>query len=93
MALEVPLAVLALGWLGQRHYAALAGVEVPGDVLDHAALAGGVAALEQGQHALPAVLCPAGHVGQFQLHGFEQLFVLGALELGHGRSRVWMGRA
>jgi hypothetical protein len=47
VALEVPLGALALGRRRQGHDAADARIEPLGDALDHAALAGGVAALEQ----------------------------------------------
>ena len=47
VALEIPLGALALGRRRQRHGAADARVEALGHALDHAALAGGVAALEQ----------------------------------------------
>ena len=55
VALEVPLRALALGRRRQRHDAADARVEPLGDALDDAALAGGVAALEQDDDLL--LLC------------------------------------
>ena len=51
VALEVPLAALALGRRGQRGDARDARVQVLGDPLDRAALAGGVAALEHDHDA------------------------------------------
>ena len=50
VTLEVPLGALALGRRRQRHGAADARVEPLGHALDHAALAGGVATLEQHDH-------------------------------------------
>ena len=46
VALEVPLPLLDLGGLGKGHDPCAAGVQVLGEGLDRAALAGGVAALE-----------------------------------------------
>ncbi|MNN96886.1 hypothetical protein D3C81_2159430 [compost metagenome] len=59
-----------------------------GDRLDRTALARGVAAFEQHQHALPGVLHPARHRRQFQLHRFQQGLVVLALELAHRRASV-----
>ena len=47
IALEVPLRALALVRRGQRDDAADARIEALGDALDHAALAGGIAAFEE----------------------------------------------
>ena len=55
VALEVPLRALALVRRGQRRDAADARVEPLGDALDHAALAGGVAALEQDDDLVASV--------------------------------------
>ena len=87
VALEIPLRALAVGGLGQGDHAALARVQVAGEVLYRAALAGGIAAFEQHQHALPGVLHPARHRRQLQLHRFQQPFVFLALELAHIGSR------
>ncbi|MNV79176.1 hypothetical protein D3C71_1727160 [compost metagenome] len=92
VALEVPLGTLAVGGLGQRYHVALARVEVFGDGLDGAALAGGIAAFQQHQHALPGVLYPARHRGEFQLHRFQQGLVLLALELAHPRASLVQGK-
>mmetsp|Transcript_17845 Transcript_17845/g.50253 ORF Transcript_17845/g.50253 Transcript_17845/m.50253 type:complete len:223 (-) Transcript_17845:423-1091(-) len=56
VALEVPLRLLALGGLGQGHHAADPGRHGAGDAADDAALASGVAALEQHHHLEPRVL-------------------------------------
>ena len=50
VALEVPLGALALGRGGERHHLAAARIEPLGHPLDGAALAGGIAALEQHDH-------------------------------------------
>ena len=47
IALKIPLSGFALGGRGQRHNLADARVQSLGHTLDHAALAGGVTALEQ----------------------------------------------
>src|SRR3546814_5183214 len=59
-----------------------------GDRLDGAALAGGVAAFEQHQHSLARVREPARHGDEFELHRFELLLVLLALELLHADSSL-----
>src|SRR5690606_7018656 len=51
IALEVPLAQLPLVRLWQRHYMGAAGVEMLGEAADRAALAGGVAPLEDDDDA------------------------------------------
>src|SRR4029077_8764391 len=56
--LEVPLPALALGRHRQRCNAGDAGVEVLRDALDRAALAGGIAALEEHDDPLPLRLAP-----------------------------------
>src|SRR3984885_15418770 len=53
VALEVPLRALALGWRGQRHGAADARVETLRHALDRAALARGVATLEDDDQLEP----------------------------------------
>jgi hypothetical protein len=67
VALEVPLGALPLAGLLQRDDAGAAGVEVLGEPLDGAALAGGVPALEQEHQALPAVLDPVLELEQLDL--------------------------
>ena len=59
VALEVPLAALALGRLLQRDHPGAARVEVLGEALDGAALAGRVAALEEDHDPLAGVLAPS----------------------------------
>ena len=51
-ALEVPGASLAVGGWAERHDAGLARAQVLDDMLDRPVLPGGVAALEDHQHAL-----------------------------------------
>ena len=60
VALEVPLAALGLGRLGQRHVARGARVHVFAQRVDRAALAGGVAALEQRSARASPVACMPG---------------------------------
>jgi hypothetical protein len=67
VALEVPLGGFALVGLLQRHDARPARVEVLGQPLDRAALAGGVTPLEQDQHLLPGRLDPLLQLQQFDL--------------------------
>jgi hypothetical protein len=70
VALEVPLAALHLAGLFQRHHARAARVEVLHEALDGAALAGGVAALEQDDHALAGFLDPGLQLEQFDLQRY-----------------------
>ena len=76
VALEIPLALFALVRLGQGDGAHVAIVQRTLDGLDHAALAGGVAALEDHHHALvvgsdPVLqfdqFAPAGPRGPFRI--------------------------
>src|SRR4029453_14165311 len=65
--MEVPLAALSLGRLGQSNDTRGTRVEVLHETLDRAALAGRVAALEQ-DHVLGAsLLCPALELHQLYL--------------------------
>src|SRR6516164_5323246 len=72
IALEVPLRALALVGCGKGGDAADPGIEALGDALDHAALAGGVAALEEDDHLELVVLDPILELDQFALQA-EQL--------------------
>ena len=72
VALEIPLRALALGRRGQRHDAADARIEPLGDALDRAALAGGVAALEDHDDLQLLVLHPVLQLHQLVLQA-EQL--------------------
>ena len=67
VALEIPLRALALGRLLQRDHARGARVHVLHEALDRAALAGGVAALEQDDDALAGALDPALRLQQLAL--------------------------
>ena len=82
IALEVPLALLALGRLVQRHHARAARVEVLGEPLDGAALAGSVPALEQHDDLLAGLLHPLLHLQQFDLQLRLVLLVVLAADLG-----------
>ena len=80
VAVEVPLASLGLGGLGERDDAGGARVEVLGEPLDRAALAGGVAALEE-DHVLGAgVLRPVLELQQLDLQLVLLLLVDVAVE-------------
>ena len=67
IALEVPLAALDLAGFFQRDDARTARVQVFHETLDRAALAGRVAAFEEDQQALAAVLDPGLQLQQFHL--------------------------
>ncbi len=67
VALEVPLPLLDLGRLLERHHARRARVQVLHEALDRAALAGRVAALEQHDDLLPRLLDPVLHLQQLDL--------------------------
>ncbi len=86
IALEIPLRAFAVVGLRQRHHPALARVEMAGDGLDHAALAGGVAAFHQHQGALIGVAQPARHADQLQLQRCQQLFIGLAFQVRHAGS-------
>src|SRR5262249_58944754 len=73
IAPEVPLRVFALAGGGQRRDPADARIEPLGDALDHAALAGGVAALEDHDHLELAVLHPVLQLDQFALQAQQLL--------------------
>ncbi len=72
IALEVPLRALAVVRRGQGGHAAHARVEPLRDALDHATLAGGVAAFEQDDHLVPGVHDPVLQLDQLALEA-EQL--------------------
>ena len=76
IALEIPLRAFALGRLFQRDDARAARVEVLHEALDRAALAGGVAALEQHDDLLAGLLDP---VLRLQKLGLQRQH---ALEIG-----------
>ena len=67
VALEIPLAAFLVGRLLQRHDARAARIQVLHEALDRAALAGGVAALEQDDDLLPGLLDPGLQLEQFDL--------------------------
>src|SRR4051794_26659763 len=80
VAVEVPLAALGLGGLGERDDAGGTGVEVLGEPLDGAALARGVAALEEDQVLGPGVLGPVLELQQLDLQLVLLLLVDVAVE-------------
>jgi hypothetical protein len=75
--LEVPLAALALGRPLERDDPGTAGVEVLGEALDRAALAGGVPALEDDDELLPRLLHPVLQLEQLDLQAALRGVVLG----------------
>ena len=77
VALEIPLRALALVRRRQRGDAADARVEALGDALDDAALAGGIAALEEDDHLELVVLDPVLQLDQLALQP-EQLLEVDA---------------
>src|SRR5438552_2757407 len=84
--LEVPLAVLALARLLQRHHPGAARVEVLHEPLDGAALAGRVAPLEEHHQPLAGVLDPVLQLEQLDLH--QPLLALVVLAVHPLRVRV-----
>jgi hypothetical protein len=76
ITLEIPLAALALGRSRQRHHAGDARVEPLGDALDHATLAGGIAAFEKHHDLGFCVLHPVLQLDQLRLQP-EQLAQVG----------------
>jgi hypothetical protein len=81
VALEVPLALLDLRGLGQRHDARAAGVQVLAQRLDRAALARRVPPLEDDQHPGPGLLCPGLEPHELHLERVHLLLVVAALHL------------
>ena len=67
IALEIPLRALALGGLLQRDDARAARIEMLHEALDRAALAGGVAPLEDHHDPLAGLLDPILRLEQFHL--------------------------
>ena len=89
VALKVPLRALAFGRGRKRHDLADAGIEPLGHPLDHAALAGGVAALEQHEELKFVVGDPILELDQFLLQPQQFLEVDVAVErLGLGAARL-----
>src|SRR5690606_18234920 len=88
IALEVPLRHFALARLRQCDDAHLARVQPLGDGVDHATLAGGVAALEQDHHPLAGVRQPVREVVQLELERLERLLVLLLLHRLHRLHRL-----
>src|SRR5207248_7283714 len=71
VALEVPLGLLLLGGGGEGGDTTRAGAEVLGDALDHAALAGRVAAFEDDEYPLLLLPDPLLELHQLDLQSFE----------------------
>src|SRR5690606_31254124 len=86
IALEIPLAGFTVIRFLQGNRAHMAVVERAFDRLDHAALAGRIAAFEDDHHALAGGDDPVLQFEQLQLQGFEGFFVLLALDRFHGSS-------
>ena len=80
VALEVPLAALDVGGGGEGDDAGGAGVEVLGERLDGAALAGGVAALEDDDDALAGGAEPGLQLDELELAGLVGLLVVVVVE-------------
>ena len=81
IALEIPLPALALARCGKRHDAADARVEPLRDALDHAALAGGIAAFEDHHDLLARRRHPVLKLDQLPLQA-EQFFEIEAAAEG-----------
>ncbi len=71
IALEVPLATLRVGGLGQGDGAGMARVEMLHEFIDGAAFARGVAPLEQDDDALPLAPDPALQLDQLDLERLD----------------------
>ena len=82
IALEIPLRTLALVRLFERHDAGAARVEMLHEALDRAALAGGVAALEQHDDLLAALLDPVLRLQEFGLQRQHALEIVLLRDLG-----------
>ena len=80
IALEIPLRALARGRRRQRGHAAYARIQALRDALDDAALAGGIAALEQHDQAMAGVHHPVLQLDQLALQA--QQFAEIALAIG-----------
>ncbi|MNQ41338.1 hypothetical protein D3C85_550120 [compost metagenome] len=78
IALEVPLALLGVRRLFQRHHARATRIQVFHHALDGAALARRVAPFKQNHHALPGGLDPGLQLQQFHLQLVLLLFVIAA---------------
>jgi hypothetical protein len=81
VTLEVPLGPLPLARLGQCHDRRPARVQVLGEALDRAALAGRVAALEDDHDPLPGGLHPVLQLHQLDLERALEVLVLGPQHL------------
>ena len=81
VTLEVPLGPLPLARLDQRHDRRPARVQVLGEALDRAALAGRVAALEDDHDPLPGGLHPVLQLHQLDLERALEVLVLGPRHL------------
>ena len=80
VALEVPLRPFSFRRRRQRHHAAVPRVEQGHDPLDHATLAGRVAALEQDHDAQVPISDPFFELDELDLQAPELLLVLLACE-------------
>ena len=69
VTLKVPLGSLALGGLGEGNHTVPSGVEMLGDALDGATLAGAVSPLEYRQELHPCFGGPALHLKQLNVEG------------------------
>ena len=86
VTLEIPLAALGVGRLGQRDDLGAARIEIFGEALDGAALAGGVAALEKHDDSFAGFLDPGLHFDQLDLQQFDLLEIIPLLH--HLRIRI-----
>ena len=86
VALEIPLSALGVGRLGQRDDPCPARIEIFGETLNGATLAGGVAALEEHDDTLSDFLDPGLHLDQLDLEQFNLLEII--LFLNHLRIRI-----
>jgi hypothetical protein len=81
VALEVPLRLLAVRRRPEGYDGRAARVQRLEDALDRAALAGGIAPLEEQHHALARLLDPILELDQLEVQPGELLLVFLALEL------------
>ena len=75
IALEIPLALLAVGGRTEGHHLTAARIKRLGDPFDRAALTGGVTTLKQHDQAIAHVLDPVLHLHQLHLQRGEFLLI------------------
>ena len=94
VALEIPLGLFAVGGRRQGGHAANPGIQVLGDPLDDAALAGGIPALADDDYSVPGLNHPVLQGYKLRLEAVEFLEIkvaLGTLGRGAGSERGSVG--